>query len=233
MREEAKFDDELQEQANSIEELNKKIETAKKDTSISGQKKLQDLIKQLEEEQKKFEETTQDKIDQNINDEYEDEQKRLEEESKDRIEALEEQWSDSKIAEMVKEALGTGMFTDINGEVSSLQDKMLEFAEQSGDAVGAMADVIKNDLISSLNIALDTFKELDDINNKLNLKEFAIVNPNNSSANPSRNQISKSVTFGETNIYIQGNSNEDILEQVDSLIDKKTKEFAKNLTRGL
>ncbi|WP_343119266.1 hypothetical protein, partial [Clostridioides difficile] len=61
-RKEADYKNDYQEQSDKVSELEKQIDIAKRDTSLSGQKKLQDLQKQLKEEQKKLQDLVQDHI---------------------------------------------------------------------------------------------------------------------------------------------------------------------------
>ena len=49
----------------------------------------------------------------------------LESQAEEQIKALEDAWTDSKIADAIKEALTTGLFTDIDGNVTSLEEAMI------------------------------------------------------------------------------------------------------------
>lgn len=64
---------------------------------------------ELREEQKNLEDMVQDKIDSDVNNMFDDQIDKIEENSDEEIKNLENTWSESKIAEMVKQALDTGV----------------------------------------------------------------------------------------------------------------------------
>ena len=51
---------------------------------------------------------------------------------------------------MIEQAFNTALFTDLDGNITSLEEAMLKFAEDSGEAVGILADKVKNELSESL-----------------------------------------------------------------------------------
>lgn len=59
LRKTQQYDKSVKEQTDEIEALQKRIETLKKDSSISGQKKLKELMDELADKQEELEETTQ------------------------------------------------------------------------------------------------------------------------------------------------------------------------------
>ncbi|MGL5764349.1 MAG: hypothetical protein ACRCX8_01785, partial [Sarcina sp.] len=161
------YDDKMSE----ITDLERQLEIAMKDTSLNGQKKVKELQKLLADAQKELDKLTQQKIDSEINDAFDKESDRLEEENKQNIEELEKEWSDSKIAELVAQALGSGVFTDIEGNVSSLEDALVNFAEETGDLFGVLGSVIKEELIGNLAIAQDTVRDLAEILKTLDVEK--------------------------------------------------------------
>lgn len=215
-RKEADYQNEYDEKTSEIDKLKEQLETAKKDSSLGNRKKIAELEKQLEDAQKELEKIVDDKLNSDIEDAFDDAIEGVEEENDKKIEDLEKEWTDSKIAEAIKNAISTGVFTDLDGNITNLQDAMLDFAESSGEALGIMGDVIKNDLIANLNIALDTLKNYADISNKLGL--------NNVNSNlPTANTSSKSVTTGDINIHVttQSNSNgNDIAKEVKKAVNE-------------
>ena len=66
-------------------------------------------MNELKEEQKNLEDLVQDKIDSDVNNMFSDQIDKIEENSDEEIKNLENTWSESKIAEMVKKALDTGV----------------------------------------------------------------------------------------------------------------------------
>ena len=108
-RDEVDYKDDYNKQLKTVEDLQKKIEIAKRDDSLSGQKRLADLMKELKEEQENLEDLVKDKIDSDINNMFDDQIDKIEEDSDEEVKNLEKTWSESKIAEMVKQALNTGV----------------------------------------------------------------------------------------------------------------------------
>lgn len=232
MREEANYKEDLEEQQKSIDDINRQIELAKRDTSLSGQAKLRELMKQLAEEEKKLEKLTQDKIDDTVNSMYDKEKDRIEEESDKAIEDLENAWSDSKIADAVEKALQSGLYTNIDGEIKSLQDAMIDYIKESGDAFGVMGQKIKDDLIGNLNIALDTMKNVSDIYKNLDLNKFGSIDISipKASADQQENKqitINSNPTFNVTNASGQNIDYSEIERMIEESNEKLVEDILK------
>lgn len=214
-RKEAEYQNEYNEKTSEIDDLKKQLETAKRDTTLGNRKKIAELEKQLADAQKELDKIVDDKLNSDIEDAFDDAIEGVEDKNDQKIEDLEKEWTDSKIADAIKNALDTNLFTDLDGNITNLQDAMLEFAESSGEALGVMGDVIKSELIANLNVALDTLKNYADISDKLGL--------NNMNSNlPTTNGNGKSVSTGDININIttQSNSNEkDIANEVKKAVN--------------
>lgn len=52
------------------------------------------------------------------------------------------------------------VFTDIDGNIKTLQTALMDFANTSSDYFGVMGDSLKKELLNNLNVALETMKEL-------------------------------------------------------------------------
>lgn len=222
-REEVGYKDEYEEKLTNINDIQKQLDIAMRDTSLQGQKKVQELQKLLAEAQRELDKFTQDKIDSDINDAFDKEIDRIEESNKSAIEALEKEWSDSKIAEMVSQAISTGIFEGIDGKISGLQDAMLEFAQETGELFGVMGTVIKSELITNLDIAMDTFRDLGNIIKNLDLEKFSALSRGfnvNMRSMPSVASSSSSLVLNAPMIHIEGNADKDVIEDLKSFGDK-------------
>lgn len=224
-REDVKYDDEYNEKLEAINDLQKQLDLAMRDTSLSGQKRVKELQKQLADAQKELEQFTQDRIDNNINDMFDKEAERIEEENDKAIENLENQWSDSKIAEMVAQALGSGVFTDIEGNVSNLEDALINFAEETGELFGVLGATIKDELITNLQVAEETVRDLHNILAEFDLSSISglssvSITPSNSLSRFSTQQPSQ-INFSAPLINVEGN--------VDSNVVDNLKEFGEQL----
>jgi DNA repair exonuclease SbcCD ATPase subunit len=236
MRDEQEYDKSIREQTNEIAELQKQIDIARKDQSLSGQKKLQELIKEMEEAQKKLQETTQDKIDEDYNNNIDKEIEHLEDEEEKLISILDEKFSDENIAKMIQQGLTSG-FIELNGEIMSIQELLTKSVDESAQAYSVMANVIKNELITNLNVALSTMEDLSKVYSSLGIENFgSALNANASSLsipNLGGSKTENKITVGDTNITIQGSIDNATLEEIEALIDQKNKRMLEEITSGL
>ena len=221
-RDEVDYKDDYDEQLKAVEDLQKKIEIAKRDDSLTGQKRLSDLMNQLQEEQKNLEKLVQDKIDEDINTMFDDQMDKVETNAEDEIKNIEDTWTESKIAEMVEQALNTGIFTDIDGNIKSLDTALLEFANNSSEYFGVMGASLKKELIDNLKVAYSTMDEIKKIYNDLNVSDFSNVNslPNvNIQGSVSGTPINNNnITIGDTNITIEGSADSQTVEEIELML---------------
>ena len=225
MRDEVDYQNDYKEKTDTVSDLQKQLEIAKKDTSLSNRKKIADLEKQLADAQKDLDKFVQDKIDSDIDNSFQESIDKANEDSDKKIEDLENLWSDSKIAEAVKNALKTGLFTDIDGEVSNLKDSLLDFAETSGELFGVTGDIIANDWCGNLDIALNTMNNLNSIMKKMEVPKFE-------STFKGANLETNSLTTGDISINISAKTNSSP-EDIGDEVAKKFQEMLNQLKQGL
>ena len=221
-RDEVDYRDDYNKQLKTVEDLQKKIEIAKRDDSLAGQKRLTDLMNQLQEEQENLEKLVQDKIDEDINQMFDDQIDKVENNAEDEIKNIEDTWTESKIAEMVEQALNTGIFTDIDGNIKSLDTALLEFANNSSEYFGVMGASLKKELIDNLKVAYSTMDEIKKIYNDLNVSDFSNVNslPNvNIQGSVSGTPINNNnITIGDTNITVEGSADSQTVEEIELML---------------
>lgn len=236
-REEANYKDEYEDKLSNINDIQRQLDIAMRDTSLQGQKKVKELQKLLADAQKDLDKFTQDKIDSDVNDAFEAEADRITEYNKNAIEQLEKEWSDSKIAEMVSQAISSGIFEGIDGKISGLQDAMLEFAESTGELFGVMGTVIKSELITNLGIAMETFRDLDNILKGLDLDKFSTLSNTVKLDLSAANNVSpakpSNVEFNAPLINIEGNVNKDVMEDLKTYQDQITKDIIKQISSSI
>ena len=244
-RDEVDYKNDYEDKLTEISDIQRQLDIAMKDTSLAGQKKVKELQKKLADAQKELDKLTQNKIDSDINDMFDKESDRLKEENDKAIEELEKEWSDSKIAEMVAEALRTGIFTGIDGSVQNLQDAMLQFAEETGELFGVMGTVIKSELITNLDIAKKTVAELGQIIKELDLEKFAVISGSSSFSKsisgrsmesytrPSQNNYSSEIRFDSPLIYIEGNVDNSVISTLESYGEKLTKDIINKIAGAI
>ena len=236
-REEANYKDEYEEKLSNINDIQRQLDIAMRDTSLQGKKKVKELQKLLADAQKDLDKFTQDKIDSDVNDAFEAEADRITESNKNAIEQLEKEWSDSKIAEMVSQAISSGIFEGIDGKVSGLQDAMLEFAKETGELFGVMGTVIKSELITNLDIAMNTFKDLGNIIKNLDLEKFSTLsNTIKLDLQPAQFTpvtASSNVVLNAPMINVEGNVDKDVVEDLKAYGDRLTKDIINKISSSI
>lgn len=197
-------------------------------------------MKELKEEQENLEDLVQDKIDSDINNMFDDQIDKIEENSDEEVKNLEKTWSESKIAEMVKQALDTGVFTDIDGNIKTLQTALMDFANTSSDYFGVMGSSLKKELLDNLNVALETMKELQKISDNYtapNIDYSNTVLPKDSTINTSpqvsSNVETNNITIGDTNITIQGSADDVTLGKVDEMLKDYKASICKEIVKNM
>ena len=195
---------------------------------------LDDQIKEIEEAEKELAEITQDKIDQDYESNIDKEIDKLEEEQDAILKALEEQFSEENIAKMVANAMTSG-FIEVNGELQSIQDVLIDSINKSADGYSVMADIIKNELVANLNVALNTMKEIENINDTLGLQDYKVISSTSLDAlkTPTYEGGNNNFTIGDTYLNISGNVSEDIIADIENLIDQKNNEMLDKITSNL
>ncbi|MCC0762235.1 phage tail tape measure protein [Clostridioides sp. ES-S-0006-03] len=244
-REEMNYKNDEKEQKDAIAKIEKDLEKARKDTSLSGQKRVQDLEKKLQEEQKKLEKLVQDNLDKQVNNMFDKESERLENEAEETVKNLEEKFSDTKLAEIVKNVLDSGIFTDIDGNVKDLQDTMIEFINKYQDGLTIAGDKIKTEWLDKLDEALEKMENLAEINEKLGVKEF---NTNLKSldynsqrySQPTSRMLNNNTTNNNQIIFnpskpliVIENATKDSIPDLQKIIDKTVKEALNNFAKEI
>ena len=197
-------------------------------------------MKELKEEQENLEDLVKDKVDSDINNMFSDQIDKIEENSDEEVKNLEKTWSESKIAEMVKQALNTGVFTDIDGNIKTLQTALMDFANTSSDYFGVMGTSLKKELLDNLNVALETMKELQKMSDNYtapNIDYSNTVLPKDSTINTSpqvaSNVETNNITIGDTNITIQGSADDVTLGKVDEMLKDYKASICKEIVKNM
>ena len=234
LREEQDYEKTMQNQLDEIDALRKQIEIAKRDTSISGEKRLAELTKELAEAEKELAEVTQEKIDKDYEGNIDSEIEKLEKEQDMLLKSLEEQFSEVNIGKMVASALTTGII-EINGEVQTLQNILINSINDSVEGYSVMSDVIKNELVSNLNVALETMRQIENIGEVLGLQNYNVLNSSaiELTGTPSYNGGGHTVMVGDTHLVINGSVSDDIISDIEELINQKNNEMLNKITSSL
>ena len=162
-RRDVDYEDDYNKQLEKVQELQAQLEIAKRDDSLSGQKRVADLMEQLKEEQENLEDLVQDRTDTVINDMFDSQIENVEDNAEAQIKNIENVFSETKIAEMVAEAMKTGIFEDIDGNIKSLDTALLDMANNSVEYMGVLGDGLKNELLDNLAVALDYMQQMEKV----------------------------------------------------------------------
>ena len=228
-RDEVDYEDDYNEQLEKVQELQAQLEIAKRDDSLGGQKRVEELMNELKEEQKALEDLVQDKIDEDVNNMIDDQIEHIEENADKQIEDLENTFTETKIAEMVAEAINTGVFTDIEGNVVSLETALMDFANNSVEYMGVMGESLKTELLDNLNVALETMTQLSEINKQLNSGEYntATITPMINTSKTALTEMptvqggDNRVTLGDMVINVQGNVSKDSIGDIKIALEEQ------------
>ena len=190
---------------------------AKKDNSMSGKSKLKELLDELKEAQDDLNDKIQSKTDSDIDDMFQSQLDALDKKKEDMTQDIDDTYTQQKIAQMVQDAMMTNTFTDLNGNITNLQDKLIDFAETSGDAVGILGDSIKTELCDNLSVALDYLKDYSEIFDQLGFKQLGNVSYKD---NLNKNTGNKTLNVGDIVINIDGNVDDNTLDDMQDMINK-------------
>ena len=208
------------------------------------QKRVADLMNQLQEEQENLEKLVQDKIDEDINTMFDDQIDKVETNAEDEVKNIEDTWTESKIAEMVEQALNTGIFTDIDGNIKSLDTALLEFANNSSEYFGVMGASLKEELLDNLNIALATMQELNKmtVDTSSMIVDWGRINDVSNTINgtlgtinyiPPSNASIPEINIGGSNIVVQGNADDEVIARIDDLLKENNKKIYATIMKNV
>lgn len=241
-RKEADYNKEVTDQQKVITDLEKQIDILSRDNSISGQKKLKELMDKLADEQEKLSKMVQDKIDEQVNNMFDKESERLENEANKAKEDLDEKYSDEKLQQIVKDTLSSGVFVDVNGEIQDLQKVLIDFEDKFGDGMTAMGDVIKNQLVANLNVAKETIKDMSKIIGELGLEKYSSMVFNSGvvssrgvipSGMSARSASSPIVHFNSPLVNIQGSVDKDTLPDLQKTLEEFKEELVEEIAKSI
>lgn len=233
-REEDKYQKEYDDKLKELSDLQAKIDAVSKDTSMAGQAKLAELLKEFNKKQEEFDEMVQDQLDKEINEAFDKESDRLEEEAEKEKDKLDEILDKENLQEIIKDALNNGKLTNIDGSVTDLKDALLEYEDKYGDGLSVIGGLIKKDLLTQLDISLDTMKNIEDILKNLNISDFYKLNafsfdyPKFDTANYST-VSTQTINFNESLVTIQGNVTKDVMPD----LEKQLREAERRITANI
>lgn len=237
-REEDKYKKTYEDKLKEISDLQAKIDTVSKDTSLAGQAKLAELLEELKNKQEEFDEMVQNKLDQEINDAFDKESDRLEENAEKEKEKLDEILEKENLQEIINEALNSGKLTNIDGTVTDLKDAILKFEDKYGDGLSVIGGLIKKDLLGQLDVSLDTMKNIEKILKQLNISDFYKINPFSLgfpefSSNEYQIKPKLTINYNAPLVNVEGNASPDVMPKLEKTIKDVIKDAEKTITENI
>ena len=171
------WEDSLGKAEMELNKLQAQIDNLSKDTSLQGQLKLEQLKEQYKEQMEALNQMIKDHERENANQMFEDEKNKLDEEMNDLL-------TPEKLAEMVNKALSTGM-VQIGEETLTLNELMLDNIMQQEDAYYALGEVMKSEMLDSLEQAKKLYLDISKLTNSIlvDTSSFSIGNMSRSLGN--------------------------------------------------
>lgn len=237
-RKEDKYQKEYDEKLKELSDIQAKIEAVSKDTSLAGQKKLAELLEEFNKKQEEFDEMVQDKLDEEINSAFDKENDRIQEEADKAKEDLDSKLEKEELYETIKDALESGKLQNIDGTVTDLKDALIEYENKYGDGLSVIGGLIKKDLLSQLDISLDTMKNIEKILKNLNISDFyntsamSIQYPNLDS-NSYSTVSNRTVQFNESLITVQGNVTSDVMPDLKKALEDAERRITTNIINAI
>lgn len=231
-RKEIDYKNDIEEQQQAISQLQDELDNASRDTSIIGQKRVQQLSKQMDELNKKLQDTVQQELDRQVNESYDNEADRIKAQSDRFIEALESKFDDKNVVNLVNQSLSSGIFTDIDGNVKNLKDTLNQFFLESNDSFSVLGATIQKELNDNLQIALESMKNLNGIYKDLGV-DFSSASRFGSQGNiASTNKQNVTVQFNQP-LVVANNVTKDSLPDLDNIIRQAEKRITENIIKSM
>lgn len=230
------FEKEKQKQLTEIAKIKALIDAVSRDTSNSGQAKLNDLIKDLTEKQEAYNDFIKNKLNENINEEFDNAKEQMQKDAEKAKEDIDKTLEKDKLYETINEALKTGVIADINGNIVSLKDALLDYENRNGDGLSAVGSLIGKDILSQLDVSVDTMKNIANILNTFDPNKMFGINSFKSPENKFNNvtsNTSKAVQFNAPLLSVQGNVAQDTMPQLQNMIKDAEKRITQNIMKNM
>ncbi len=225
--EEEDYQTELAKEQRKLDEIQQQINNLARDTSLAGQLKLQDLMQQYQEQQDAINNMIRDHEKQQGSDRFDEEMDKLDEKLENALEP-------ENMAQLVADALTTGLVT-VGDEIIQLDQLMADFAVESEGAITALSNTIRAEMVESL-------REAQGLINDLGMSYRALIGYNEtlSQARASQNvnsatsrSIAPSVEFNAPILTVEGDITQDIDSRLSDLATQVQNTVMKTVTKAL
>ena len=178
----------------------------------------------------------------------EERNKALQEESKKKQEDVDEEWSDSRIAKVVSEALANGFFQDVNGQFVDLKKTYIEWMDEFNNGTSIAGQQIKDEFIKNLEEVKAIMVDIKGISSDIgfNYVNPEIINKQTVLATGSIPNITSSNLFSAENLLkglnsnktvkidnllnIEGNVDDSMMDKLDAIVDMTLSKFTSKIS---
>lgn len=214
------WDRKLASEQRKLDEIKQQMVDLSKDTSVSGQAKLEQLKQEYQQQLDAINDMIRENEKQLGNERFDEEVSKLDKE-------LEDTLSPENLSQMVNQALVSG-FAKVGDEVIELNTLMTNWLDKTGDGLYTIGNYLKNDLISSLQEAKALMQGIGVINNGISNKPLSsILNTDVSGMKGT------SIEFNAPLVEIQGDVTEDLMPQIQAMIQKAQNDTIVKIERVL
>ncbi len=161
------YQNNLKQQYENLQQIQEQINDAELDHSLNGQARVAELKKQLQAQQQQINETISNQQYQNAQNKIQNEINAINNNAKTAQDNIDKTWTVQKIAETVQQAMLTGKFKDVSGNIVSVRKVWEEFANEFDNGLGVMGNKIKDDFITQLEEAQKIMENIKNINSSL------------------------------------------------------------------
>ena len=185
-------------------------------------------MEQLKQEYADQQEAINDIVREN---EHEKANENFEEEAASLDEELAELLAPENLIKVVNDAIASGFIT-IGDEVMSLDVLMTNWMDETGDGLYALGSVLKSELLDNLQDARDVLNELGlgttgiDMNTGI-ASLLQLTNPGGA------NSQQATVTFSAPLLYVEGNVDQSVADQITAQLQQLEQEIYKNIANQL
>lgn len=145
--EENDYQRDLRREQETLANIDSQITDARRDTTLSGRARLNELEAQRREQQEAINQMIEDRTRELNNDRFDNEMQNLDNQMNSQLDALDQQYSEENISRMVNSALITGQLRDVNGGLISVTNAFVSFQNRFENGLTASGRKIQEEFI--------------------------------------------------------------------------------------
>jgi len=146
----------LKKELDAKKKLQAEIEQLADDTSREAQSKLEDLKAQLLEQQTAIDDMQEGHARDSKTQAYDDMLKSAQDNVEAQKKALDDQYTDTNLQKIADDAVKTGVFNNLNGEVVNVQTAFTTFFNATAEGMSATGKLVQEEFIDKLKLAEET-----------------------------------------------------------------------------